>query len=662
VVLVVLVVVVITMDPQYITVLHPNDVLFGRGSGPNDHEGNIKFRELVLMRKTEYMATNHRQTKAKIALSIVETVFLSNGRFLKKIEGDEAKKLGLPNGTDAYTIADHETIMEKAKQALRQNREKEGAAGGGGGARSPKSTSPKGTISASHHLPPSLLYDTSLLGPPSIMDLRAPLPPIASPTFSRPSLQDDGTFSKYVTSPVLSGGGSRYSGGGGVGVDDEDDAADLEPQPINFNHVQGVQRQQQQQGGGDHNDNGGIYISEEGFATYTTTLPDDDEDDNQRPSPSHFGGRRDSSGMYALQNTNNMMADGTRRGSLGMSVGSFSTGGSTNRRGSLVSRARRESIKIDDVWRRDILEGGRGQSMQMSDLMESFKGMSTTGENGEFNSSSDTIGTIGTMDGPTGNTHNMSGLSQMSLVSMSSATSLFSRMQSVDNIDQLSPTPPPGTAEDTPPNRSSGGGGGDQFDDPRQFFRSRNSATEPAPIRGMSFEEQQRILQQQYVQQEQQKQQRQQQQQQQQDQYPMGPPEGVQGGGGGGHAHQRQSLLPHDLWNPRAMGVGPRTLNSMNQMPDQLSGLGGSSASVLRAAAFDSGLGGVGGNSGLNGNMSSGLMSFGRMGSSMTASVFDINNSSLLGYGGTGSGGGTGGGGNTGGSDQILPPGRKDGL
>jgi len=112
------------VDPEVVIHLFPNDVLFGRGSGPNDHEGNIRFRLLVGERKEEYMATNHRQTKANIARNIVNQVLALNGRFLKRLEAADAKRLGIPKGVDAWTPADEETIMEKAKQALRQQREK----------------------------------------------------------------------------------------------------------------------------------------------------------------------------------------------------------------------------------------------------------------------------------------------------------------------------------------------------------------------------------------------------------------------------------------------------------------------------------------------------------------------------------------------------------
>ena len=113
---------------DYVTQLRDSDVLFGRGSGPNDHEGNIRFRQYVAERKTEYLATNHRLTKAKIAREIVDKVLTQHGRFLKKMEAEDLQRAGLPDGTDAWIGVDEDTIMEKAKQALRQNTSKKGQA------------------------------------------------------------------------------------------------------------------------------------------------------------------------------------------------------------------------------------------------------------------------------------------------------------------------------------------------------------------------------------------------------------------------------------------------------------------------------------------------------------------------------------------------------
>lgn len=117
-----------------------DDVLLGRGSGPNDHVGNIKFRDLVHERKAEYLSTNHRQTKAMIAKDIVDQVYQRGGRFLKKLSPVESAKIlpkllaknkddsendrtdtENPGPCDVYQIQKHATVMEKAKQALRQN-------------------------------------------------------------------------------------------------------------------------------------------------------------------------------------------------------------------------------------------------------------------------------------------------------------------------------------------------------------------------------------------------------------------------------------------------------------------------------------------------------------------------------------------------------------
>jgi len=132
----------------------PNDVLLGRGSGPNDHKGNIQFRELIKERKEEYSWTNNRQAKVAIASDIVHQIFQSGGRFLKKLDDAKAANV-LPkvlerlrrkqqdnyeedfdnhNPRDVYEIQGAAIVMEKTKQALRQGQQK-----GPKGGRSPTS-------------------------------------------------------------------------------------------------------------------------------------------------------------------------------------------------------------------------------------------------------------------------------------------------------------------------------------------------------------------------------------------------------------------------------------------------------------------------------------------------------------------------------------------
>ena len=58
-------------NQQVITELNAEDVLLGRGAGPNEHAGNIKFRMVVAEFKPSYLATTNRKEKNKIARKAV---------------------------------------------------------------------------------------------------------------------------------------------------------------------------------------------------------------------------------------------------------------------------------------------------------------------------------------------------------------------------------------------------------------------------------------------------------------------------------------------------------------------------------------------------------------------------------------------------------------
>ena len=114
--------------------LRPSDVLCGRGSGPNDHPGNIAFRQIILSRKVAYLSTTSRADKARIAQEIVDRVERGGGlggegasepgRFLRKMQAAELKERGYDREDDVWVVVDRATALEKAKQALRQNRDK----------------------------------------------------------------------------------------------------------------------------------------------------------------------------------------------------------------------------------------------------------------------------------------------------------------------------------------------------------------------------------------------------------------------------------------------------------------------------------------------------------------------------------------------------------
>ena len=105
------------------TSLAKNDILCGRGSGPNEHIGNVEFRKLVLTRKVEYNNANtSRATKGKIANDIINTARSKGGRFLRKLNVEQMKEAGCyKRGMAVYELADEVTILEKTKQTLRQN-------------------------------------------------------------------------------------------------------------------------------------------------------------------------------------------------------------------------------------------------------------------------------------------------------------------------------------------------------------------------------------------------------------------------------------------------------------------------------------------------------------------------------------------------------------
>lgn len=109
-----------------IKALGPHDILCGRGSGPNDYRGNIKFRVIIYERRAEYLASKTRRGKAQIARDIVDhvkSVFEPPGRFLKKIDISTANSLGLKRGSPVWIQVNESKALEKVKQALRQNRE-----------------------------------------------------------------------------------------------------------------------------------------------------------------------------------------------------------------------------------------------------------------------------------------------------------------------------------------------------------------------------------------------------------------------------------------------------------------------------------------------------------------------------------------------------------
>ena len=99
----------------FITQLGKDNVLIGRGTGPNTNVGNIRFRELIYARKTEYLAHDHKN-KNLIVREIIGIVQSRGGKFVKRMVAAKG------NASVKYELVDENTVLEKAKQALQQNR------------------------------------------------------------------------------------------------------------------------------------------------------------------------------------------------------------------------------------------------------------------------------------------------------------------------------------------------------------------------------------------------------------------------------------------------------------------------------------------------------------------------------------------------------------
>ncbi len=99
----------VSTDAAAITQISANDVLLGRGAGPNEHKGNIAFRATVSKFKKNYMLTTNRKIKNSIAHKAIRAIKAGNGRFLQRAKGSD----------DIYELADDAIVLEKTKQALR---------------------------------------------------------------------------------------------------------------------------------------------------------------------------------------------------------------------------------------------------------------------------------------------------------------------------------------------------------------------------------------------------------------------------------------------------------------------------------------------------------------------------------------------------------------
>ena len=80
-----------------VTELGYNDVLLGRGAASINYVGNVIFREIVKEKRVGYLSSARRQAKDDIAKSIIDIVRSRNGRFLRKVPGDQMAWVAVEN-------------------------------------------------------------------------------------------------------------------------------------------------------------------------------------------------------------------------------------------------------------------------------------------------------------------------------------------------------------------------------------------------------------------------------------------------------------------------------------------------------------------------------------------------------------------------------------
>jgi len=102
-----------------ITSLNDNDVLCGRGTGPNKFIGNKRFRQYVKTRKQEYSSSGPFafQDKTQIAQQVVDHVHGLGGRFVRQLKKGRREGDLLVDGV--WREESRDVALEKAKQTLR---------------------------------------------------------------------------------------------------------------------------------------------------------------------------------------------------------------------------------------------------------------------------------------------------------------------------------------------------------------------------------------------------------------------------------------------------------------------------------------------------------------------------------------------------------------
>lgn len=95
--------------------LRPHDVLFGRGTGPNENQGNVRFRGLLENHRNAYYASPSAKNKSDVVWQITREVKKNGGRFLEKVGSVKQQH----RGGVSYREVDDSKAFLKTRGAFR---------------------------------------------------------------------------------------------------------------------------------------------------------------------------------------------------------------------------------------------------------------------------------------------------------------------------------------------------------------------------------------------------------------------------------------------------------------------------------------------------------------------------------------------------------------
>ena len=211
-----------------VSLSHSTAVLLGRGTGPNEHSGNRSFRDHIHQLKDQYTKADCRHGKDELAMEAINAVKAKGGRFLKKLipaKGSRGRGHYF-NGsfcTDLYELADHDTILEKTRQAFqyccRQRKKGSNSASTTAGATAAADTSVASTAAKTTDSAGAAATKTAIAGLATtnkIEDASKKLQHIVDPETSSTSSKDGenatGTSTVNTVSPRLTAAATTVAG------------------------------------------------------------------------------------------------------------------------------------------------------------------------------------------------------------------------------------------------------------------------------------------------------------------------------------------------------------------------------------------------------------------------------------------------------------------